>query len=185
MPELEHLLAEINAAENYSEIRKQWRPTQTGSIDIRIAADGQWFHEGRVFQRQSLVKLFARVLCKQGEEYFLLTPNEKLKIQVDDAPFVATLVERRQSALVFTTNLGEHIIVDHKHPLRLEIETQTQIPRPYVHCRDGLDALISRSAFFDLANLAEEHERDGKLYLTINSLDYEFEFSCSDSPENE
>ncbi len=184
MSELENLLAEIKAAENYSEIRKRWRPTHVGSIDIRIAADGQWFHEGRAFQRQSLVKLFARVLCRQGEEYFLLTPQEKLKIQVDDAPFVATIVERRQSTLVFTTNLAEHIIVDREHPLRLEIDTKTGIPRPYVHCRDGLDALISRSAFFDLANLAEEQERDGKLYLTISSLDYEFELSCTDPLEN-
>ncbi|MCP4490338.1 MAG: DUF1285 domain-containing protein [Gammaproteobacteria bacterium] len=184
MSELEHLLADIEAAENYSAIRKQWRPTQTGSIDIRIAADGQWFHEGRAFQRQSLVKLFARVLCKQSDEYFLLTPHEKLKIQVDDVPFVATLVERRQSALVFTTNLDEHIVVDQQHPLRLKIDPQTRIPRPYVHVRDGLEALISRSAFFDLANLAEEHERDGKLYFTLSSLDYEFEFDWTDSPEN-
>ncbi|MCP3688685.1 MAG: DUF1285 domain-containing protein, partial [Gammaproteobacteria bacterium] len=122
MSELESLFAEIKALESHSEIRKQWRPSQVGSIDIRIAADGQWFHEGRAFQRQTLVKLFARVLCRQGEQYFLLTPHEKLKIQVDDAPFVATMVERRQSALVFTTNLGEHIIVDKHHPLRVVVD---------------------------------------------------------------
>ncbi|MCP3690241.1 MAG: DUF1285 domain-containing protein, partial [Gammaproteobacteria bacterium] len=103
----------------------------------------------------------------------------KLKIQVDDAPFVATMVERRQSALVFTTNLGEHIIVDKHHPLRVVVDRQTGLPRPYVHYRDGLDALISRRAFFDLANLAVEHERDGKLYLTISSLDYDFEIDCT------
>lgn len=184
MCELDQLLANIDQAKDKSEARKHWHPSHVGVIDIRIATDGSWFHEGRPFQRLSLVKLFASVLQREGDEYFLLTPAEKLKIQVDDAPFIATMVESKESAIVFTTNLGDRILLDEHHPIRVDIDRQTQIPRPYVHYRDGLDALISRSAFFDLINLAEEQQRDGKFYLTISSLGQEFELGCIDSLEN-
>jgi len=178
MSELNQILSDINQAETQSEKRQQWQPKHIGSIDIRIAADGSWFHEGRPFQRMSLVKLFASVLRKEGDAYFLLTPAEKLEIQVEDAPFVATLVETQDSAIIFTTNLGDRLVVDAEHPVRVEIDPQTQIPRPYVHYRDGLDALVSRSAFFDLINLAEERERDGKHYLTVSSMGQTFDLGC-------
>jgi hypothetical protein len=180
MSELDHLLANIEQAEQQTEQRKQWQPKHIGEIDIRIAADGQWFHEGRPFQRMSLVKLFASVLRKEDNDYFLTTPAEKLKIQVDDAPFVATMVETQENALVFTTNLEDKFIADAEHPIRVEIDIETQTPRPYVHYRDGLDALISRSAFFDLINLAEEHERDGKTYLTVSSMGQTFDLGCAE-----
>lgn len=189
MSELDQLLANIEQAKATGEKRSQWNPGHVSSIDIRIAADGQWFHEGRPFRRLSLVKLFASVLRKQEQEYFLLTPAEKLKIQVDDAPFVANLVEvieqDQQSAIVFTTNLDDRIVVGDDHPIRVEVDSQTQTPRPYVHYRDGLDALISRNVFFELANLATETIRDGKLYLTVSSLGHEFDLGCADSMENQ
>ncbi len=180
MSELNQILIDIDQAESQSDKRLQWQPKQVGSIDIRIAADGQWFHEGRPFQRPSLVKLFASVLRKEEENFFLVTPVEKLKIQVEDAPFVATLVEAKESAIIFTTNLGDRLVVDADHPVRVEIDPQTQTPRPYVHYRDGLDALISRSAFFDLINLAEEQERDGKTYLTVSSMGQTFDLGCAE-----
>ena len=180
MSELDNILSNIEQAAQQSEQRKLWQPKQVGEIDIRICADGQWFHEGRPFLRPSLVKLFASVLHKEEESYFLLTPVEKLKIQVEDAPFVATMLETQNSALVFTTNLGDQFVADAEHPVRVEIDTETQAPRPYVHYRDGLDALISRSAFFDLINLAEERERDGKVYLTVSSLGQTFELGCTE-----
>ena len=180
MSKLDHLLASIEQAELQTEQSRQWQPKHIGSIDIFIAADGRWFHEGRPFQRQSLVKLFASVLRKEGDAYFLLTPAEKLEIQVEDAPFVATLVETQDSAIIFTTNLGDRLIVDAEHPVRVEIDPQTQTPRPYVHYRDGLDALISRSAFFDLINLADESKRDGKNYLTISSMGQTFDLGCAE-----
>ncbi len=188
MSELNQLLRDIEKAESSSLVRKNWHPRHCGAIDIRIASDGTWYHEGRAFQRLSLVKLFASVLHREGDEYFLLTPAEKLKIQVDDAPFVASLVEyiseNNQQAIVFTTNLGDKILLDEHHPVHIDIDQQTQMPRPYVYCRDGLEALISRSAFYDLINLAEESQRDGKHYLTIISQGVEFELGCMDSLEN-
>ncbi len=187
MSELNQLLRDIEKAESSSLARKDWHPGHSGAIDIRIASDGTWYHEGRAFQRESLIRLFASVLRKQDDEYFLLTPAEKLSIRVDDAPFVATMLEiineDGQQALVFTTNLGEKIVVDSEHPIRIEVNEKNREPRPYIHFRDGLEALISRGAFFDLVNLAEEQERDGKLYLIINSLGHEFDLGCTDSLE--
>jgi len=184
MSELDQILADINAGEVSSTARRDWNPPCQGEIDIRIAADGSWFHQQRRFQRGSLVKLFASILRREDEEYFLVTPAEKLRIEVEDAPFVATLVERvednGQQAIVFTTNIGERVVVDHTHAIRIEFDADTNAPRPYVHVRAGLDALISRSAFYDLLNLAQESERGGAGYLSVTSLGEEFELGSTD-----
>jgi len=81
---------------------------------------------------------------------------------------------------VFTTNIGEKIVADHEHPIRVDIDASTNQPRPYVHLREGLDALISRSAFYDLLNLAEESKREGLGYLSITSMGEEFELGSTD-----
>ena len=178
MSELDQLLLEIEQAESLSNARKDWHPANIGSIDIRIAADGTWFHEGRRFQRISLVKLFASVLRREGDTHYLVTPAEKLAIQVDDAPFVATTMEtltsNNQLAITFKTTLGDTIIADSNHRIRVEIDPSNQQPKPYIHFRDGLEALISRSAFFDLANIAHETRRNDQTYLTVNSMGIEF-----------
>jgi hypothetical protein len=184
MPDLDQILADIKASDASGAARRDWNPPCQGDIDIRIAADGSWFHQQRRFQRDSLVKLFAGILRREDEEYFLVTPSEKLRIEVEDAPFVATLVEsvedNGQQAIVFTTNMGERIVADHAHAIRVEIDADTNAPRPYVHIREGLDALISRSAFYDLLNLAQESERDGAGYLSVTSLGEEFELGSTD-----
>ena len=184
MTDLNDLLREIERAEKSSLARKDWQPGHSGSIDIRIAADGTWYHEGRAFQRESLTRLFASVLRKQGDQYFLLTPAEKLNIRVDDAPFVASTLEILEQdadqALVFTTNLGDKIVADSQHPIRVEIDAQNGEPRPYIHFRDGLEALISRSAFFELANLAELRRQDGRSYLSIYSMGVDFNLGYAD-----
>lgn len=183
MSELDEILANIKAGDANSAARRHWNPQYQGEIDIRIAADGSWFHQQRRFQRDTMVKLFASILRREDEEYFLVTPAEKLRIVVEDAPFVATLVERvednGQQAIVFTTNMGERIVVDQQHAIRIEIDADTNAPRPYVHVRAGLDALISRSAFYDLLNMAQESERDGESYLSVTSLGKEFELGSS------
>lgn len=184
MPELEQILADIESSTITQAARRSWNPHYQGEIDIRIAADGTWFHQGRRFQRDSMVKLFAGILRREDDAYFLVTPAEKLRIQVEDAPFVATLVESieddGQQAIVFTTNIGEKIVVDQEHPIRVDIDASTNQPRPYVHLREGLDALISRSAFYDLLSLAQEIKRDGVGYLSVSSQGEEFELGSTD-----
>lgn len=184
MSGLDSILADIKASASSSASKKSWNPAYQGEIDIRIAADGSWYHQGRRFQRESLVRLFAGILRRERDEYFLVTPVEKLRIAVEDAPFVATLVEQIEDggreAIVFTTNIGERIVLDGDHPIRIDADAESGAPRPYVLLRDGLEALISRSAFFDLANLAEEYHRDGTNYLCVTSLGQTFELGTSD-----
>lgn len=184
MSDLDQILDDIQSTEATQALRRQWNPAQRGVIDIRIAADGSWHHEGRRIQREALVKLFAGILRREGGAYYLVTPTEKLAIRVDDAPFVATLVERiddeGEAAIVFTTNIGERIVVDREHALRIETDGQTGQPRPYVTVREGIEALIGRSAFYDLLNLAQEKRRDTGAYLAVTSMGQEFELGSID-----
>lgn len=184
MSEIDRILASIKSADATQATRREWQPSYEGTIDIRIAVDGSWHHEGRRFQRESLVKLFAGILRREQDSYYLVTPGEKLRIEVEDAPFIATMVEQIDSsgtvAIVFTTNIGERIILDQAHALRVDIDADTREPRPYVHLRDGLEALISRSAFYDLLNLAYEIQRGGAAYLAISSMGQEFELGSTD-----
>lgn len=144
----------------------RWHPENCGDIDIRIARDGTWYHEGSAIRRQRMVELFATVLRKDTDgEYYLVTPVEKMRIQVEDVPFLAIDVESagegENQILVFTTNMGERVVVDSDHALRVEIDDDTQEPSPYVHIRDQLEARINRSTFYRLVELGEE--RQGRL----------------------
>ena len=184
MSELEQILADIETVESTHAVRRRWNPEQHGEIDIRIATDGSWYHEGRRFQRDSMVKLFAGILRREQDEHYLVTPVEKLRIRVDDAPFVANLVEtvddHGDTAIVFTTNIGERVIVDATHGLRIEVDAATQQPRPYLHLHDGLEALIGRTAFYDLLNLAYEKPTATGVCLAVTSRGHEFELGNID-----
>ena len=184
MSNLDQLLSNIEQAESSSHANKNWQPAHVGEIDIHIKADGQWFHEGRPFKRIALVKLFASVLRREGDTHYLVTPGEKLSIQVDDAPFVATTLElmgsNDQQAITFTTTLGDSIIADEQHPIRVETDPVPLLPRPYIQFRNGLDALISRSAFFDLANMAQQVDRYGDTHLVVKSMGAEFSLGICD-----
>ena len=114
MSELDQLLSDIKAAESISSAGKNWQPKNLGSIDIRIAVDGTWYHEGRAFQRAALTKLFATVLCREDKDYFLITPAEKLSIQVDDAPSYDMFVNR-SFARSFTRSVA-HSCAEFVHP---------------------------------------------------------------------
>lgn len=135
---------------------QRWQPERVGTIDIRITADGTWYHEGAPFVRDALVRLFATVLRKDADDYYLVTPAEKLKIEVEDAPFVAVDMETKgrgeAAELLFTTNVGDHVVADAEHTL--EVEERDGQPRPYLHIRDGLRALINRAVFYRLVDQA-------------------------------
>lgn len=141
---------------------ERWKPAHFGTIDIRIAADGTWYHEGTAFRRPALVRLLASVLMRDGDDYFLVSPHEKLKILVEDVPLLATDFEVRGTGcsqeLLFTTNGGDHVIADTSHQLFLRGD------RPYIHVRSGLEALIIRSAFYRLLDLGEVDDRCFRLW---------------------
>ena len=142
-----------------------WHPERSAEIDIRIARDGSWWHEGRRIERERMVRLFSTVLRVEEGRTWLVTPQVKLAIEVDDAPFTAVSVERHGApeapALVFETNVGGRVVADAEHPITVRYDAPGGEPAPYVEVRDGLLALISRAAFVELAGWVEE--RDGEL----------------------
>lgn len=179
MSDLNQILEQIRQREADSTAQKPWSPSHCGDIDIRIARDGIWYHEGRPFLRDSLVKLFASVLRREDDgEYYLLTPAEKMRIQVDDAPFVAVQLEqvtKPQPSLLFTTNLGDRIVADSAHPIRVEFDPTSGEPRPYIHFRDNLDALINRSVYMSLVELGEPFLQEGQSHLGVTSQGVRFD----------
>src|SRR6201987_3612575 len=132
-----------------------WNPANVGEIDIVIPKDGTWVHEGGVIGREALVRLFSTILRKDADGTYLVTPHEKLRITVEDAPFVAVRVDREGEALRFLTNVGEEAGAGPAHPIRVQTEAGGE-PRPYLHVRAGLEALITRPVFYELAAMAEE-----------------------------
>lgn len=145
---------------------EQWNPPLCGTVDIRIARGGDWYHEGIRIARPELVRLFSTVLRKEADGFYLVTPAEKLKIVVEDAPFEAVLLTvegtGRDQKLVFTTNVGDETVTGPENVIRVETLGETQEPSPYVHVRRGLEAKIARAVFYQLADLAEPGE-DGAM----------------------
>ncbi len=139
-----------------------WNPPFCGDLDMRIARDGTWFYEGTPIGRPGLVRLFASILKKEDDKFFLVTPVEKVGITVDDAPFVAVDFEatgsQRDQVLTFTTNIGDSAVAGPNHPLRVVRDPQTGEPAPYVLIRAGLEALIDRKSFYRLVELGCHHQ---------------------------
>jgi len=139
----------------------RWDPPFSGDIDIHIARDGVWRHDGAPIPREALVCLFASILRRDADgHYYLVTPVEKWRIQVSDAPFVAVRVDvagvGHEQSLTFTTNLGDTVIAGPEHPLTVVYRIPGGEPSPYVHIRGRLLALLSRAVFVELAELGEE-----------------------------
>ena len=132
-----------------------WHPAHCGEIDIRIRRDGVWLHEGAPIARAPLVRLFSTVLRLDPDGFHLVTPVEKLRIVVDDAPFIATALERVGGALRFTTNVGEVVDAGPEHALRVEVDAATGEPSPYLHVRRGLEARLARPVFYQLVDMAQ------------------------------
>jgi|SRR6056297_215341 len=139
-----------------------WNPPFCGDLDMRIARDGTWYYQGTPITRPGLVRLFSTILRKEGEDYFLVTPVEKVGITVDDAPFVAVDFEAEATdaaqSLRFETNVGDHVTAGPDNPIRVERDPQTGEPSPYVHVRAGLEALIDRKSFYRLVEIGARRE---------------------------
>jgi len=132
-----------------------------GEIDIRIGRDGTWFYHGSPIGRKPLVKLFASVLRREGDDYWLVTPAERGRINVDDVPFTAVEVNAtgsgRSQSLIFRTNLDDDVTADARHPIRVASIPDSGEPRPYILVRDQLEARILRPVFYELVELARMH----------------------------
>lgn len=139
-----------------------WHPDRVGEIDIRVAADGTWFHDGTIIHRKGIVKIFSTILRREDDAYFLVTPVEKLKIQVDDVPFLAVDMEAsgagREQRVLFKTNLDEVVLLGAQHELKIE-QSKTG-PRPYLHVRDKLFARLLSDVFYRLADLVDDPDSE-------------------------
>lgn len=151
---------------------ERWNPPFCGDIDMRIAADGTWFYQKTPIGRPALVKLFASVLKREGDKYFLVTPVEKVGIVVDDAPFLAVELKVEQGAgqvLAFRTNVDDWVEASSGHALRFEPEPDTGGLKPYLHVRRDLWAKVTRALFYDLVELGEVRDIGGKAMFGIAS----------------
>ena len=136
---------------------EQWNPTHCGDSEMRIARDGTWHHQGSPIGRPAMVRLFSTILRREADGRFVLvTPVEKLDIEVEDAPFVAVELkvegEGRTASLGFRLNTGDLVVAGPSHPLRFEDGLDG--PHPYLLVRGGLEALIARPVYYELAELA-------------------------------
>ena len=161
-----------------------WNPPFCGDLDMRIAADGTWFYLKTPIVRPSLVKLFASVLKREGDNYYLVTPVEKCGIQVDDAPFLAVELNVEDGAsgrvLNFRTNVDDWIACGPEHLLRFEPEEGTGGLKPYLHVRRDLWAKVTRALFFDLVELGEERDVDGAAMFGVSSRGMFFPMAPAD-----
>ncbi len=150
---------------------EKWNPAHCGEIDIRIARDGTWFHQGTPIGRRELVRLFSTILRKEADGFYLVTPAEKMRIRVDDAPFTAVLLEvrgtGRDQRLQFTTNVGDVVTAGKANLLRVEFARETGEPSPYIHIRSGLEARIGRNVFYQLADIAAPGNGEFSDYLGV------------------
>lgn len=139
-----------------------WNPPFCGDLDMRIARDGTWFYLGTPIGRKPLVKLFSSILRRDGDDYFLVTPVEKVGITVDGAPFVAIDFDVTgtgpDQTITFHTQVDDIAIAGPDHPLRVERDPDTGEPSPYILIRANLEALIDRKSFYRLVDIGT-HER--------------------------
>ena len=155
-------IAALSAGDSLPPVEK-WDPSHCGDSTMRIASDGTWFHQGSPIGRAAMVRLFSTILRREPDGGFVLvTPVDKLSIEVDDAPFVAVEMkvegEGRERRLAFRLNTDDLVIADADHAIRV-VEREDG-PHPYVHVRGGLDALIARSVYYEMVNLALEDENE-------------------------
>jgi uncharacterized protein len=153
-----------------------WNPPYCGEIDMRIAADGTWFYQKTPIGRPALVKLFASVLKREGDRYFLVTPVEKCGIIVDEAPFLAVELAVEAAArpelsrvLRFRTNVDDWVTCGSDNVLRFDPEPATDGLKPFLHVRRGLWAKVTRALFYDLVELGEEREVGGTRMFGVAS----------------
>jgi hypothetical protein len=164
MPDLPADLSGLSLAEiaRFAEEKKlppveRWNPSHCGTSGMRIARDGTWYHEGSPIGRPAMVRLFSTILRREPDGGFVLvTPVEKLDIEVEDAPFVAVELKTEgsgeQRSLAFRLNTGELVVAGPDNRLRLREGADG--PHPYVEVRAGLEALLTRPAYYELAEIA-------------------------------
>jgi hypothetical protein len=178
--QLDKLFADLLASQQQAESSLPpvhlWNPPLSGDIDIHIDREGRWIHQGDEIKRQKLVKLFASILVREADQYFLLTPVEKWQIKVDVAPLfvISAHRERRdgQQAIILTTATDDTVLLSKDHPLVLKKQLEQTLPQVII--RNNLPALISRNVFYQLVDWALETPRSSGSGVFIESMGESF-----------
>ena len=152
---------------------EKWNPPFCGDIDMHILRNGKWTYMGSEIKRPAMIKLFSNIIRLDDDgHYYLVTPVEKVRIKVDDVPFVAVSMNKTEdegiNCLSFTTNVQDEVTLSKENPIEIIINDNDE-PSPYITVRKNLKALISRSVYYDLINMAEEEMIDDKKFLVIKS----------------
>lgn len=154
-----------------------WNPPFCGDLDMEIRADGTWFYMGTPIGRPAMVRLFSTVLKVEDGKHYLVTPVEKVGIRVEDAPFVAIDVDIAgqdgEGSLIFTTNVGEVVEAGPENAIHVTI-AEDGTPRPYLHVRRGLMALIDRKSFYRLADAARP-DAQGRMSVRARGASFALE----------
>jgi hypothetical protein len=151
-----------------------WNPDFCGDIDMQIKHDGSWHYMGTPIGRLALVSLFSNVLKKEGDNYFLVTPVEKVGIQVVDSPFIVTQWRQSEDKLIFTTQTNDSFVVSPSNPVELQHDKVSGDRLPYALVRRNLWARRHQNVFYQLAELGIEQEIEGQKHLCLHSADYTF-----------
>ena len=151
----------------------KWNPPFCGDIDLKILRDGRWMYMGTEIKRPAMVRLFSTILRLDSDgEYYLVTPVEKVRIQVEDTPFLIVSMDKlkkeNKTSLIFYTSLQDEIILTKKNPISIEVNDKNE-PSPYILVRNNLRGLISRSVYYELIEYAQERTIEDKNFLTIES----------------
>ena len=154
---------------------EKWNPPLCENVDMKIARDGKWFFMDSPIGREKMVSLFSTVLrFDEDGNYYLVTPVEKIKIEVEDKPFVIVTYQKEikndKEVFLFKTNVGDIVLLDTLDKLRVEIDKDTQEPSPYLKVRKNLEGLISRNVFYQLVD--ESYERDKELFIKSNDKEF-------------
>ncbi|MGB2287384.1 MAG: DUF1285 domain-containing protein [Porticoccaceae bacterium] len=156
-----------------------WNPDKSGDMDLRIDREGQWIHEGDPIRRPALVKLFASILKREGDNYFLVTPVEKWQINVDVAPFFMVSAEKLyrsgEQAIQLRSISGDQLLIGPNNPLWVDYDEANNQPVPLVTVRDNLNGLLSRSLYYQLVDWAHmESNDDGSQTLRLRSMGVDY-----------
>jgi hypothetical protein len=155
---------------------ESWQPTFCGDLPLLITADGRWLYQGSEIRRKPMVRLFASVLICQQQQYYLQTPVEKVRIQVEDAPFLVVASQWQDTEngplLTLTTNIGDAVSVTPHYPLRLQTFEQQQLP--YLQLWRGLSARLNRNTYYQLIEQAADVYCDGVRHFQLKSAGYPF-----------
>ena len=150
-----------------------WDPPFCGDLEIHIDASRRWFYQKSEIKRERLIRLFANILKKENDKYFLVTPVEKVGITVADVPFIATAIdgitEENNVLFKFTTNIGDVIYLEKYHQFHILFKKSTQEPQPYVNVRSNLFAKIDRKSFYRLVDFCAETHHRGEKWLGFHS----------------